>query len=89
MLGIDTEKMLKKRTPPVYAEFELWNEPSLSASNYLPYATLANWTYRALHAARVKQGDRSHLWKPRLFYGTMSGQYASSGPGERKSPLLF
>ena len=73
----------------MYAEFELWNEPSLSASNYLPYATLANWTCRALHAARVKQGDHSHkqgdlsdTWTPRLFYGTMSGGYASSGPGE-------
>ena len=28
-------------------------EPHLSASNYLPYATLANYTCRALHRARA------------------------------------
>ena len=52
------------------------NEPSLAPSNYAAYATLANYTCRALHRAAVDtQG-----WKPRLFYGTFSGGYVGGGP---------
>ena len=52
------------------------NEPSLAPSNYAAYATLANYTCRALHRAAVDTPG----WKPRLFYGTFSGGYVSAGP---------
>jgi hypothetical protein len=59
-------------------EFELWNEPSLGPSNYLPYATLANVTCRALHQVREKAATPG--WAPQIFYGTMSGGYSGAGP---------
>ena len=56
-----------ERYANVTDEFELWNEPSLGPSDYLPYATLANWTCRALHAAKIPAG--SHAWKPQVSHG--------------------
>lgn len=61
-----------KRYGNVTDEFELWNEPRLGPDNYRPYATLAAITCRALHLAGTPS-------KPKLFYGTLSGGYASAG----------
>ena len=75
-----------ERYANVTDEFELWNEPSLSKANYLPYATLAAVTCRALHAAHVDDPQ----WKPLMFYGVMNGGYAGAGPAflDGTLPLL-
>eukprot|EP00035_Acanthoeca_spectabilis_P026877 m.464571 g.464571 ORF g.464571 m.464571 type:complete len:665 (-) comp23580_c0_seq1:66-2060(-) len=55
-------------------EWEVWNEPQLGPDDYQPYAKLAAVTCQALY-----EGTPSSAPRPRIFYGTLSGGYASAG----------
>ena len=54
-------------------EFELWNEPTLAPASYEPYAKLAAVTCVAIHTSRRAVGASP----PAMFYGALSGGYAS------------
>ena len=68
---------LVARYSNVTDEFEVWNEPRLTPSNYQPYARLAATACIAAHKGAASAHAR--VGPPQLFFGVMSGGYVSSG----------
>lgn len=58
-------------------EFEVWNEPRLEQSNYEPYARLVATACVAAHKGAASAHPR--VGPPQLFFGVMSGGYATYG----------
>ena len=56
--------------------FEIWNEPSLTASNYESYAQLAATVCTPRTAAHRRRCVAGAASPPKLSYGVLSGGFA-------------